>query len=68
MKVVRGIFFVRAFSRFGGRLLERQVIYDTGLNYYLTNQVKIMGEARMQFSTEKNNYEGRIQFQIFFNK
>lgn len=41
--------------------------YRVGLNYYLTKQAKVMGEIIVQFSTEKNNYEAKLQFLIFFN-
>lgn len=41
--------------------------YGFGLNYYLTEQTKIMGDFRTQFSNNRNNYLGRIQFQVFFN-
>lgn len=41
--------------------------YGLGLNYYLTKQTKFMSDFRIQFSNKKNNYLGRIQFQVFFN-
>jgi phosphate-selective porin len=41
--------------------------YGVGLNYSITKQTKIMSDFRTQFSNSKNNYLGRIQFQIFFN-
>ena len=41
--------------------------YGLGLNYYLTKKIKIMSDFRTQFSNNKNNYLGKIQFQVFFN-
>jgi len=41
--------------------------YGIGINYYLTKLTKIMSDFRTQFSNNKNNYLGRIQFQVFFN-
>lgn len=41
--------------------------YGVGINYYLTKLTKIMSDFRTQFSNNKNNYLGRIQFQVFFN-
>ncbi len=41
--------------------------YGVGVNYYLTKQTKLISDLRTQFSNNKNNYLGRIQFQIFFN-
>lgn len=41
--------------------------YGAGVNYYFTDKTKLMTDFRTQFSSEKNNYLGEIQFQIFFN-
>ncbi len=65
-KKVQTIFLIEKFEDLNP-VTKNNEYYGAGLNYLLTHQVKIMGEVRTQFSRDKNNYEGRIQFQIFFN-
>jgi hypothetical protein len=41
--------------------------FGLGLNYYFTNNTKIMTDFKAQKSDSKYNYLGEIQLQIFLN-